>query len=120
MSDMKKQRLRVEAENEVQRFIDWLEMNRSRVIYEDQFSSKLPLELQFREILVKSAEDITEAEVKRDYQICRLRYTCEVAFSRVTQEASLQDTIPYAFFSCIDSINHWAHAHANLYQPLML
>ena len=65
LSDMKKQRLRVEAENEVQRFIDWLEMNRSRVIYEDQFSSKLPLELQFREILVKSAEDITEADVKK-------------------------------------------------------
>jgi len=65
-------------------------------------------------------DNFTEAEVKRDYQTCRLRHTCEVAFSRATQEASLQDTIPCAFFSCIDSINHWAHAHANLYQPLML
>ena len=57
-------------------------------------------------------------EVKSDYEICRLRYTCEVAFARVTVEASLKDVIPYSYFPTLDSMNHWGHAQANLYKPL--
>jgi hypothetical protein len=49
---------------QVQRFIDWLEMNRRRVIYEDEYSGVMPLELRFREILVKAAEDISENDIK--------------------------------------------------------
>jgi hypothetical protein len=65
LADKQMTRLRVEAENEVERFIDWLEMNRARVLYEDKFSGKLPLELQFREILVKSSNMITAEEIKK-------------------------------------------------------
>ena len=58
-------RLRVEAENEVERFIDWLELNRTRITYEDKYSSKIPLELQFRDTLVKTSKEITPGEIKR-------------------------------------------------------
>ena len=62
--------------------------------------------------------NFSEAEVKADYEICRLRYVCEVAFARVTNETCLQDVIPACYFSSIDAINHWAHASANLFKPL--
>ena len=39
-------------------------MNRRRVIYEDEYSGVMPLELRFREILVKAAEDISENDIK--------------------------------------------------------
>ena len=60
----------------------------------------------------------TSAEVSSDYEICKLRYTCEVAFSRVTLEAGLQDVIPYGFFTTLDAINHWGHANVDLHAPL--
>jgi hypothetical protein len=63
LETMKTTRLRVEAENEVERFIDWLEMNRPRIVYEDQFSSKIPLEKSFREILIKSSSMITREDI---------------------------------------------------------
>jgi hypothetical protein len=64
LNTLSKARLSVEAENEVQRFVDWLEMNRARVDYEDKYGSEMPLEMRFRSILVKSTADITEEEVK--------------------------------------------------------
>ena len=64
MEEAKKARLRVEAENEVQRFIDWIEMNRPRITFEDQYGSGIPLELRFRSTLVKPAAEITVEEVK--------------------------------------------------------
>ena len=60
----------------------------------------------------------TSAEVGSDQRICKLRYTCEVAFSRVTNEAGLQDVIPYHFFSILNAMNHWGHANVNLHEPL--
>jgi len=60
----------------------------------------------------------TGAEVAGDYELCKLRYTCEVAFARVTVEAGLKDVVPYSFFSIIDAMNHWGHANVNLMAPL--
>ena len=68
---------------------------------------------------LKGRSQFTSDEVGSDYEICKLRYTCEVAFSRVVQEAALQDVIPYHFFSIIDAMNHWGHANVNLGAPLM-
>ena len=59
-------------------------------------------------------------EVKADYEICKLRYTCEVAFARVTNEAALRDVIPYDYFPHLDYMNHWAHGAANLLKPLKM
>lgn len=60
----------------------------------------------------------TTAEVKEDMRICKLRYTCEVAFSRVVLEAALKDVIPQQFYSLLDAMNHWGHANVNLLAPL--
>lgn len=57
-------------------------------------------------------------EVSKDYEICKLRYTCEVDFSRVVEEAGLRDVIPYHFFRYLDAMNHWGHANVNLGAPL--
>lgn len=59
-----KARLRVEAENEVQRFVDWLQLNRARVDYEEKYGSSVPLEIRFRSVLIKDVADITMKEVK--------------------------------------------------------
>ena len=64
-------------------------------------------------------KQFTEAEVSSDRTICKLRYTCEVAFSRVTQTKGLQDVISYDFFPLLDAMNHWGHAAVNLAAPLM-
>ena len=39
-------------------------------------------------------DQFTSEEFQSDYGICKLRYTCEVAFSRVTIGAGLQDFVP--------------------------
>ncbi len=57
-------------------------------------------------------------EVSSDWRICQLRYTCEVAFSRVTNETGLKDVITRPFFSLLNAMHHWGHANANLKQPL--
>ena len=62
----------------------------------------------------------TNAEVQSDYEICKLRYTCEVAYARVTNEEALKDVIPYQYFPYFDAINHWAHAQANFRKPLQV
>ena len=67
---------------------------------------------------LEGRDRFTAQEVQSDYETCKLRYTCEVAFSRVTSEACLRDVIPYDFFSSLNAICHWAHAHANLYGEL--
>jgi len=58
------------------------------------------------------------AEVSDDRRICKLRYTCEVIFARVVEEAGLRDVINYNFWSILDAMNDWAHAGANLHAPL--
>ena len=57
-------------------------------------------------------------EVSKDRDICKLRYTCEVAFARVVEEAGLRDVIPFHFFASLDAMNHWGHANVNLGAPL--
>ena len=64
-------------------------------------------------------KQFTEGEVSSDRRICKLRYTCEVAFSRVTKTRALRDVISNDFFQHLDSMNHWAHATINLNKPLM-
>ena len=58
-------------------------------------------------------------EVKADYEICKLRYTCEVVFARVTRESALKDVVPYHFFRHMEDMNHWAHAQSNFCKPLL-
>ena len=57
-------------------------------------------------------------DVQSDYGICKLRYSCEVAFSRVTDETALCDVIPFHFFAGLNAMNHWGHANVNLGKPL--
>ena len=61
----------------------------------------------------------TAEEVSADRTICKLRYTCEVAFSRVTDTSALQDVIPHDFFVMLDAMNHWGHANVNIKKPLL-
>lgn len=64
-------------------------------------------------------DQFTEDEVSADRRICKLRYTCEVAFSRVTNTKGLRDVISNDFFPMLDAMNDWAHATVNLGAPLM-
>lgn len=64
-------------------------------------------------------EQFTTEEVSADRRICKLRYTCEVAFARVTKTHALRDVISNDFFQHLDAMNHWAHATINLDKPLM-
>ncbi len=64
-------------------------------------------------------DQFTTDEISADRKICKLRYTCEVAFSRVTKTKGLRDVISNDFFSILDAMNHWAYATVNLDAPLM-
>ncbi|KAL7491292.1 hypothetical protein ACHAWT_001053 [Skeletonema menzelii] len=64
-------------------------------------------------------KQFTAEEVSADRTICKLRYTCEVAFSRVTDTRGLQDVISQDFFVMLDAMNHWGHANVNIKKPLM-
>ena len=52
-------------------------------------------------------DQFTEGEVSADRIICKLRYTCEVAFSRVTKTEGLTDVISHEFFHLLDAVNSW-------------
>ena len=64
-------------------------------------------------------DQFTADEVSADRRICKLRYTCEVAFARVTKTRGLRDVIPSDYFQTLDAMNHWGHATVNLDAPLM-
>ena len=64
LKSLSEARLRVEAENEIQRFIDWLDLHRARVDYEAKYASEVPLEIRLRSILIKDVADITEEDIK--------------------------------------------------------
>ena len=66
----------------------------------------------------KESKQFDLAQLERDRKICELRYTCEVVFSRVTTERLLAGIIPYSAFAHIEDAHCWAHAQANLRQPL--
>ena len=67
---------------------------------------------------IQGREQFESAETQTDRIICKLRYTCEVAFSRVTDERALRDVIFFPFFSIVDHMVDWGHANNNLKQPL--
>eukprot|EP00986_Skeletonema_menzelii_P018698 scaffold26680_cov210-Skeletonema_menzelii.AAC.2 len=68
----------------------------------------------------KETKQFDVAQLQRDRKICELRYTCEVVFSRVTTEKMLSGMIPYSVLGHIEHAHCWAHAQANLRQPLQM
>jgi len=64
-------------------------------------------------------KQFSAAEVSADRTICKLRYTCEVAFARVTRTKGLKDVIPDDFFPILDAMNDWGHASINIDAPLL-
>lgn len=68
----------------------------------------------------KETKQFDVAQLQRDRKICELRYTCEVVFSRVTTEKMMAGIIPYSALSHIEHAHCWAHAQANLRQPLQM
>ena len=72
------------------------------------------------EFLGSKRDQFSMAELERDRRICELRYTCEVVFSRVTTEKYVSDVIPYSRLAHIEHAHCWAHAQANLRQPLKM
>ena len=69
--------------------------------------------------LLSGRDQFTTDEVSADRRICKLRYTCEVAFSRVKKTKGLRDVISNDFFYLLDAMNDWRHATVNLDSPLM-
>lgn len=68
----------------------------------------------------KESKQFDISQLERDRKICELRYTCEVVFSRVTTEKMMSGVIPYSVFAHIEHAHCWAHAQANLRQPLQM
>lgn len=64
-------------------------------------------------------KQFSAAEVSADRTICKLRYTCEVAFARVTSTKGLKDVITDDFFPVLDAMNDWGHASVNIGAPLL-
>jgi hypothetical protein len=63
-------------------------------------------------------EQFSAGEIISDRRICQLRYTAETSFSRVTDTAGLQDVISRNFFTVLQDMCDWGHAHMNLCKPL--
>lgn len=61
-----------------------------------------------------------ESELKPKGELCRLRYTCEVVFSRVYELDILKDKISYSNLPYVAHAVEWGHAHANLKKPLKI
>ena len=62
-------------------------------------------------------EQFESSEISSDLVTCRLRWSSEAVFSRVTDHNALTDVIPYSYFSIMTAMIEWGHAHANLMQP---
>jgi hypothetical protein len=56
-------------------------------------------------------------EISKDLITCRLRWSSEALFSRVTDQEALTDVIPNDYFTTVEAMIKWGHAHANLMQP---
>eukprot|EP00978_Attheya_sp_CCMP212_P048618 scaffold551240_cov134-Attheya_sp.AAC.1 len=78
---------------------------------------RTPLMLRTRQVKQYLRDEIF-GEGSGNRPLCRLRYTSEVAFSRVTQLDSLKDTISYHNFGMLQHMHSWGHAQINLNQPL--
>ena len=59
-------------------------------------------------------------EVQQDYVYCRLRYSNEVGFSRLTDESALKDRVAYSFFPILQHIADWGCANINIGKPLQV
>ena len=68
--------------------------------------------------LVKGRDQFEIEEVIEDIDLCRLRYTSEVLFSRVTDSGILRGIIPVHRLPFIIDQFNYAYGHANLMQPL--
>ena len=51
-------------------------------------------------------DQFTTGEVLADRRICKLRYTCKLAFSRVTRTRGLRDVMSNNYFESLDAMNH--------------
>ena len=67
--------------------------------------------------LLTGREQFESSEISCDLVTCRLRWSSEAVFSRVTDHNALTDVIPYSYFSIMGAMIEWGHAHANLMQP---
>lgn len=56
-------------------------------------------------------------EISSDLVTCRLRWSSEAVFSRITDHNALTDVIPFSYFPIMGAMIEWGHAHANLMQP---
>ena len=54
---------------------------------------------------LRGHKQFTEGEVSADKRIFKLRYTCKVAFPRVTKTRGLWDVILSDFFQIVDDMN---------------
>ena len=62
-------------------------------------------------------DQFESSEISSDLVTCKLRWSSEAVFSRVTDHNALTDVIPYSYFSIMGAMIEWSHAHANLMQP---
>ena len=66
---------------------------------------------------LRGRKQFTAEEVSADRTICKLRYTCEVAFSRVTMTKGLRNVISDDYFVLLNAMNNWGHATGNIRSP---
>ena len=59
----------------------------------------------------------TYDDIKKDIPLCKLRYSSECIFSRVTDIAICSGTIPVVNFEIFNEAVAWAHGRSNLQQP---
>ena len=59
----------------------------------------------------------TYDDLKKDIPLCKLRYSSECIFSRVTDIAICSGTIPVVNFEIFNDAVAWAHGRSNLQQP---
>lgn len=57
------------------------------------------------------------SEIDCDLVTCRLRWSSEAVFSRVTDHNALTDVIPFNYFPILSAMIEWEHAHANMMHP---
>ena len=62
-------------------------------------------------------DQFESSEISSDLVTCKLRWSSEAVFSRVTDHNALTDVVPYSFFSVMGAMIEWSHAHDNLMQP---
>mmetsp|Transcript_127 Transcript_127/g.151 ORF Transcript_127/g.151 Transcript_127/m.151 type:complete len:776 (-) Transcript_127:6-2333(-) len=62
-------------------------------------------------------DQFESSEINKDLVTCRLRWSSEAVFSRITDLEALNDVIPYSYFSILCAMIEWGHARANLMQP---